>query len=260
MNILLNILYILQGILTPTMVFICYFIYFNNDVFNNDINIRKNFKYIWLGFMSSWLVILVNMIFPFMFQSMFTNDLFVYYINNVDNVSYYTSYNTIYSDLCKAFIQIGLTEELCKGVMIYFAVRNVKNDLLTCLFRAMLIGFGFSLLENIHYMLYTGSLHVLFERSVVPVFIHISLVLFTFVGLIADKYNFKIEGISKYSFVNGLICAVFWHGLYDYVLMYMPELTSLFMLDKIIFVTLSIHAIYLVKEFLKKEKIQTIIN
>lgn len=242
------------------MVFVCFLGFFKIDVFNNEFietKITKNIKYLWFGTISAVMVLLLNIFFPVLFQPFF-----LYYSHVmcvIEDFKFFVTntHTSIYSELCRAFIQIGLCEELCKGFMIYLAIRKIKNDLMTCLIRAIAVSLGFALFENINYAIYYESFQMLFTRSIIPVLAHISLSMFVFIGVISEKYDYKIKGISKYSVVNGFVCAAFWHGLYDYVIMYNPELTHVFYLDYIILATCVFHVTFLTRELLNKEILKT---
>lgn len=242
----------------PTIVFLWCLDFFKINIFINEIDedvIIKNITYMWFGGLSAILVLLLNIFCPMLFQPFFLYYSHVIYITEGFNFSLTNTHLSIYSELCRAFFQIGLAEEICKGFMIYLAIRNVKNNLITCLIRAMFVSYGFALLENINYALYYESFQMLYTRSVVPVLAHISMSMFIIIGFVSEKYNYKIKGVSKNSIVNGFICAAFWHGLYDYVIMYNPELTHFFYLDYVILAVCVIHVSFLTRELLNNEKL-----
>jgi RsiW-degrading membrane proteinase PrsW (M82 family) len=232
--------------------------FFKINIFIDEIDediLIKNFKYMWFGGLSAILVLLLNIFCPILFQPFFLYYSHVIYIAEDLNFSITNTHTSVYSELYRAFFQVGLTEELCKGFIIYLSIRKVKNDLLICLIRAMIISFGFALFENVNYALYYESFQVLYTRSVVPVLAHISMSMFIIIGMVSEKYNYKIKGVSTYSIINGFICATFWHGLYDYVIMYNPELTHFFKLDYIILVACVMHVTFLTRELLNREKL-----
>lgn len=251
-------MYILQGIIIPTIVFLCCLDFFKIDIFINEIDedvIINNIKYMLFGAISAILVLLLNIFCPILFQPFFLYYSHIIYTTEGFNFSMTNIHTSIYSELYRAFFQIGLTEEICKGIMIYLAIRNVKNNIIVCLIRAMIISFGFALFENVNYALYYESFELLYMRSVVPVLAHISMSMFIIIGFVSEKYNYKINGISRYSIINGIICAAFWHGLYDYVIMYNPELTHFFYVDYVILASCIMHVTFLTRELLNKEKL-----
>ena len=238
------------------MVFACFLGFFKIDIFNNkfiETKIAENIKYLWFGMLSALLILFLNIYLPILFQPLFLYYSYLIYV--IEDLKFYVTdtHTSIYSELYRAFVQIGLVEELCKGLMIYLAIRKVKNDLMTCLIRAIVVSLGFALFENVNYAVYYESFEMLYNRSIIPVLAHMSMSMFVFIGMISEKYDYKIKGISKYSIINGFICAAFWHGLYDYVIMYNPELTHVFYLDYVILAACIMHVTFLTRELLNKE-------
>lgn len=140
-----------------------------------------------------------------------------------------------------AFVQVALLEELCKLVSFKLAenYRRWKMDHPAgTMFYAMSVSCGFAFAENMLYVQTMGS-EVLLVRSFSAVLTHMicGLMMGYFVSLsrlegdLQNSMNvFGKEFSGFFHSLAALLCASFFHGLYDFMLMTGGSMTQAFML------------------------------
>lgn len=152
----------------------------------------KSTKYLLNGFLSTTLVTTVQFLFP-------------------NWTTFFPFENSLISLFILAFFQIAFLEEGSKMLFVnYSNMREQKMSLIEIFFYSTLISVGFSISENILYLINYGS-DVLLTRAVTATVAH-----FTF-GIMMSYFITlaKIKKENKYWFF-ALLVPVIAHGLYDF--------------------------------------------
>lgn len=117
-----------------------------------------------------------------------------------------------------AFVVVGLSEELCKFLVVYLlAYRNKHfNEPFDGIIYCVIVSMGFATLENIMYVFAGGySVGLLRMFTAVPSHATDAVIMGYFMG------RAKFSARSQYFLLLGLFGAMLFHGAYDYCLMEM---------------------------------------
>ena len=118
-----------------------------------------------------------------------------------------------------AFGLTGLIEEFVKWFVLYYAIykHTAFDEPYDGIVYAVSVSLGFATLENIIYaMIHPFSFSSLMYRAVLPVSGH---ALFgVLMGYAIGKAKFDAPAREKRMLAKSLLVPVFWHGLFDYIL------------------------------------------
>ncbi len=123
----------------------------------------------------------------------------------------------IWNVVLKAFVIAGLTEELCKFVMLRFHAYRLPefNEPFDGIVYAVFVGLGFATAENVMYVLDGGwGVGVLRMFTAVPAHYAFAVIMGYYVG----KAKFEPEK-RMLNMTRGVFYATFIHGAYDFFLM-----------------------------------------
>lgn len=123
-----------------------------------------------------------------------------------------------YNDFWLAFFISGAIEEVIKWFFLYYMIYNhpVFDEPYDAIVYAVAISLGFATLENLIYIWsYQASFTAMLMRGLLPVSGH------ALFGVAMGYYlgKAKFEQSTKRFLVLAIIYPVFWHGLYDYILL-----------------------------------------
>lgn len=237
-NILLFLLAVLPGL------FYAWLIYVNSP--RHILKPRLIFSYLLYGMMSVFLIHILHFIFPHWTESLWTTPSIVaedcrVWIKNIP---------TNLSIIFKNYIQVGLSEEFCKG-LVFLTITSlriksfrVKDSAYSIMYYMMMVSLGFALIENIEYgtrayWIFSNGGEVsptvvLIVRSVTAIIAHMLFGLImgfffalgfkeirgynsdtTIINVWARNHN-KLKKVMY--FLLGLFVATFLHGSYNYSL------------------------------------------
>jgi RsiW-degrading membrane proteinase PrsW (M82 family) len=152
-----------------------------------------------------------------------------------------TAYNSQYLVLTifvKSFLIAGLIEEFLKQrVVLSYAYKHPAFDeVMDGIVYSVVAGLGFAVVENIFYVL-EGGINVAIARSFTSLPLHA--IAAGLMGFYIGKAKFaeNIEQERRY-LRTGLIMAVLYHGIYDFIIFSMPYVSYWFFALALIFLIL----------------------
>ncbi len=234
-NILIFLLAIIPGLMYSILVYVM-------SPINQNISIRLSIQYLFYGMLSIFFVSAIHFIFPNWLDYLWLDG------KTITN-------NTL---LFRNFVQIGLTEEIGKGLVFLLItslrLKSIRSEdkPYAIMFYAMMVSMGFALVENISYgwqyynlnLVNPGSMtpeNVLAVRSVTAILAHMlfGLVMGFFFALGFKKirgYNSEQTLLNLWGrshntlkkigyIVFGILASTTFHGLYNYTLTISANLT-----------------------------------
>ncbi len=127
-----------------------------------------------------------------------------------------------------AFFVVGLGEELLKFLALIFVAfpRKNFNEPFDGIVYSVMIGLGFASFENIMYV-FEGGIGVAFMRTFTAVPMHAAMGVI--MGYYVGKAKFQSGDRRTETAIIGLVCAVLFHGAYDFCLFQNASLILLLM-------------------------------
>ena len=191
----------------------------------NSIDYRKSIRYLYVGGVSALGVLGFTIVFPSFYDYYFLE----INLSPGNNGPLYSA--TYLGQFIMAFFQVSFIEEGFKLLMLYiFAKRFLNLSSIEIIFYSMMVGGGFAIVENIVYSRRYDSLDVLLIRTFSAVFAHMicGIIMGYFISMgkqntdFTNKtvFNFLLKTNHRYKeiifILIGYICAVLYHGLYDF--------------------------------------------
>jgi len=198
--------------------FIYSFIIYFND--RNNIRLRTTFSYILGGLLSIGFMRMLLQVFPHLQDMHFT------VTNGVVDLVDFTVYHmpTTLSWMFLAFVQVAMYEEAMKALtwgamsIIRKGEYNQKDTLFSTMFYSCMISVGFAGAENLDYFIHLPYDDVIIVRSFTAVITHMvcGLLMGYFLALSRLKKDVFESWRLKFA---GLLAAISFHGLYDFLAM-----------------------------------------
>ncbi len=198
----------------------------------NSVSLRGGVKYINGGFLSAFLVLISSILIPIVNKQFFLD-----YSNPIISMDEIQFAPTLLTEFISAFFQTALIEELSKFAIFYIILHFLtkdKNEInpISIMFYTMLIGAGFSMNENVLYLIrydITAGDTIL-VRSFSAVLLHMVVGLSMGYFIALSKMNISENNHSEFSIwmninakyrkiiyiIFGILSATIIHGLYDF--------------------------------------------
>jgi RsiW-degrading membrane proteinase PrsW (M82 family) len=199
------------------------------------------------GMLSIFFVSAIHFIFPHWMEylSYTTESIYTQVTPNKFTIDF-VKVPTVAANIFHWFVQVGLTEEICKALtfLLITGLRlkslRISDKPYAIMFYSMMVSMGFAVVENIHYawrfLSVDGAdpMDVLLVRTVTSVIAHMifGLIMGYFFGLgfksirgyNSEPTKFNIWGRTHVKtkrtlfFTMGILVAAFFHGMYDFIL------------------------------------------
>ncbi len=156
-----------------------------------------------------------------------------------------------------AFFRVALLEEICKWIMLYIGGYKNKefDETFDIIVYSVFVSLGFAFLENILFILFSGSIESILLRAILSVPGHACFGIFMGYYLsIARQYNKKKDKNKKIeNIILSIIIPVSVHGIFDFCLMGKLKILIVIFLMFVIFIyILSVYRLNVAKEYNKK--------
>jgi len=236
-NILLFLLAVLPGLVYAFIIFI-------SSPNNQNVKLRLGLQYLFYGMLSIFFVLLIHFIFPHWMEYIEMTKDTVFQATGPNSFRIdFVDVPTMWANIFHWFVQVGLTEEICKAVtfLLITGLRlkslRIQDKPYAMMFYCMMVSMGFAVVENIHYagmyMSVTDPTELLVIRDVTAVIAHMifGLMMGYFFSL-GFKTIRGYDSTSKFSiwsrknpktkrtmyFLLGIIVASLFHGMYDFII------------------------------------------
>lgn len=162
-----------------------------------------------------------------------------------------------------AFFCVGLIEELCKWVMVYFFGYNNKefDEVYDIMVYSIFVSLGFAFFENILYVLFSGHITTAIVRALSAVPGHACDAIFMGYYLsVAKQYHYRDKKEQeKKNILKSIFIPTILHGIYDFCLMSgMDMFIGVFIVFVIFLYTISIKKLVKLADKPQKFKKQAI--
>ena len=156
-----------------------------------------------------------------------------------------------------SFLGVGLVEEFCKWIMLYFRGYHSKefDEIYDIIVYAVFVSLGFAFIENVLYVFLKNDISVALIRGISAVPGHACDAIFMGYNLsIAKQFHYRNQDrLERKYLIFSVLVPTFLHGIYDFCLFSkLPVLIIAFLIFVIVLYSISIKKLKMIASDNKK--------